>query len=365
MLTGKAAFQGEDVTEILAAVVKSGVNLDLLQANIHPRVREVIIRCLQKEQKKRYKDIGDAKYEIEQVLADPGGVFVRPVPAAKPKRKVQLGLPWFVAAAILCVIVGGVAVWKFKPATNAKTVTRFPLNVLEGDEITTNDGGVAISPDGTRFVYAAVRNGLRQLYLRKRNQIEPALIANTENGTHPFFSPDGESVGFFTGRELKRVSLSGGPAQTLLATTYRYGASWGPDNTIVFASTDAPGLMRVSDSGGESHPLTSPESGEVHRWPEFLPDGKAVLFTIAQEGGLAILNGKIAVLSLETGECHPLVDGADAHYASSGHLIFGREASLWAVPFGPPTANGLPSVRIGMEFLTSTGARPMVRGMSS
>ena len=169
--------------------------------------------------------------------------------------------------------------------------------------------------------------------MRKRNQIEPALIANTENGTHPFFSPDGESVGFFTGRELKRVSLSGGPAQTLLATTYRYGASWGPDNTIVFASTDAPGLMRVSDSGGESHPLTSPESGEVHRWPEFLPDGKAVLFTIAQEGGLAILNGKIAVLSLETGECHPLVDGADAHYASSGHLIFGREASLWAVPF--------------------------------
>jgi hypothetical protein len=80
-----------------------------------------------------------------------------------------------------------------------------------------------------------------------------------------------------TGRELKKVSLSGGPAQTLLPTTYRYGAGCGPDNTIVFASNDAPDLMKVSGSGGEPRPLISPENGEVHRWPEFLPDGKAVV----------------------------------------------------------------------------------------
>ena len=102
MLTGQAAFQGEDVTEILAAVVKGGANLDLLPANLHPRVREVITRCLQKDLKKRYQDIGDVRYEIEQALADPGGVLVQPVTAAEPRKKLRTILPWIAAAVDPC-----------------------------------------------------------------------------------------------------------------------------------------------------------------------------------------------------------------------------------------------------------------------
>jgi serine/threonine protein kinase len=110
MLTGKAVFQGEDVTEILAAVVKSGVNLDFLPVNIHLRVREVITRCLQKEPKKRYRDIGDARYEIEQVIADPSGVFVQTVTAAKPKKKLRVGIPWVAAAVALTATIVGIGV---------------------------------------------------------------------------------------------------------------------------------------------------------------------------------------------------------------------------------------------------------------
>ena len=101
MLTGQAAFQGEDVTEILASVVKGGANLDLLPANLHPRMREVITRCLQKDLKKRYQHIGDVRYEIEQALADPGGVLVQPVTAAEPRMKLRTMLPWIAAAVVL------------------------------------------------------------------------------------------------------------------------------------------------------------------------------------------------------------------------------------------------------------------------
>ena len=128
MLTGKAAFQGEDVTEILAAVVKSGVNLDLLPTNIHPRVREAIIRCLQKEQKKRYGGIGEAQYEIEQVLADPSGVFSQSSVIKKPRKMLRLGIPWVAALAILCIIVGGALIWYLKPI-EPKRAMRFDYHL--------------------------------------------------------------------------------------------------------------------------------------------------------------------------------------------------------------------------------------------
>ncbi len=124
MLTGQAAFQGEDVTEILAAVVKGGANLDLLPANLHPRVREVIIRCLQKDLKRRYQDIGDVRYEIEQALADPSGVLVQPIAAVEPRKKLRTILPWVAAALVLGAIIAGVAVWKLKPS-EPRQVMRF------------------------------------------------------------------------------------------------------------------------------------------------------------------------------------------------------------------------------------------------
>ncbi|MEE8350561.1 MAG: hypothetical protein V3R94_13400, partial [Acidobacteriota bacterium] len=192
--------------------------------------------------------------------------------------------------------------------------------------------GLALSPDGERLVYAARRGQVRRLFVRARDEVEATPIRGTEEATHPFFSPDGEEVGFFTLSELKKVSLSSGSVMTLASVGFRRGASWGPDDTIVFASNAAPGLMQVSASGGEPEQLTVPaDEGERHNWPEFLPDGRAVLFTISQQGPIS--DKRIAVLSLETLTQHVLENGTDAHFASSGHLVFARETSLWAAPF--------------------------------
>jgi serine/threonine protein kinase/Tol biopolymer transport system component len=345
MLTGQAAFQGEDVTEILAAVVKSGVNLDLLPANIHSRVREVIIRCLQKEQKKRYRDIGEAEYEIEQALADPDGVLVPPIAAVRCRQRLRQSLPWIAAVFILGLIIAGIAGWNLKPSflPEPRQVTRFPL---DADGITPMTG-MAISRDGSRLVYAATKDGIQQLFLRARNQMTATPIQDTNDASYPFFSPDGNWIGFFTGSELKKVSLSGGLSQAICKVGLRAGATWGPDDSIVFASMNSPGLMRVSASGGEPQSLTKSETGPGgHRWPEFLPDGKSLLFTIMK--GTA--GWQLAVMSMETKIHHVLTDGTDGHFVS-GYLVFAREGSLWTAPFD------------GKRLVLTGKASPVVEGV--
>ena len=323
MLTGRAAFSGKDVTDILAAVIRAEPEWNSLPANLHWRLREVLERCLKKDAKDRYHDISDAKADIQKVLADPSGLFVPAITALGPR----MILPW-AAITLILIIIAGAAVWKLRPTPTRepRQVSRFPL---EADGITIGCG-MALSQDGSRLVYAAVKDGVQQLFLRTRNQMTATPIQDTKHASHPFFSPDGSWVGFFTGSELKKVSLSGGAAQTLCKAGRRAGASWGPDDSIVFASFDSPGLMRVPASGGEPKPLTKSEAGPGgHRWPEFLLDGRGVLFAIMKSS----LNWQLAVLSLETNTYHVLLDGTDGHFASPNYLVLAREGSLWAAPF--------------------------------
>jgi serine/threonine protein kinase len=236
MLTGKAAFQGEDVTEILAAVVKSGVNLDLLPANINPRVREVITRCLQKEQKKRYRDIGEAQYEIEQVLADPSGVFSQPSFLAKPRRRVRVGLSSVAAITILGIIVAGIAVWTLKPVPPPEPhpVMRFSYELSKDQQFgNLQERAIAVSPDGRQFVYGTSAG----LYLRSMNDLDAKFILGTAGDQQrPFFSPDGKWIGFysFTEGELKKIATSGGAPVTLAEADPFGSFSWGVDDTIAY-----------------------------------------------------------------------------------------------------------------------------------
>lgn len=155
-------------------------------------------------------------------------------------------------------------------------------------------------------------------------------IRGTEGAGYPFFSPDGEWVGFFADGKLKKVALAGGLPVTLCDAGYRSGASWGPQDVIVFAVSGSPGLMRVSASGGSPELITTPDNEqERHRWLDFLPGGRAVLFTVWRSLEMA----RIAVHSLETGEMRVLVDGTHPRYAPTGHIVFAREGSLWTVPF--------------------------------
>jgi eukaryotic-like serine/threonine-protein kinase len=258
---------------------------------------------------------------------------------------------WQALAAILGLVVLALTIGNVlrAPGPPTRPIARV-LTLPPADRLALrNTPALALSPDGTRLVYVANRGGSTQLYLRPLDRFEETPIPGTEGAESPFFSPDGQSIGFFAQEKLKRISFSGGAPLTLCGAVLNRGGSWGPDGTIVFTPAAATsGLFKVSAAGGTPKPLTVPDrkKGDLsHRWPEILPDGKALLFTIWSGGSFD--NARIAVLSLETGQQRVLVEGGTfARYVLSGHLVFARADGLVAVPFdlkrlevtGPPVS---------------------------
>jgi WD40 repeat protein len=223
--------------------------------------------------------------------------------------------------ALVAAAATGAAVW-FATRPVAPPVVHTMVTTSGSAALTLSDieRDIAITPDGSRIVY----RGNNQLLVRALNQLEPTVLS----GLAPrgvFISPDGEWVGFFDGAAIKKVAITGGPAVTVSEVNGNMrGATWSADGTIVFATdAGATGLHRVS-AGGEPTVLTKPdrERGEAdHLWPEFLPGGKAVLFTITPTGG-GIENAQIAVLDLQTGTSTVLIrGGSHAHYVPTGHLV--------------------------------------------
>jgi serine/threonine-protein kinase len=273
-------------------------------------------------------------------------------------------LPWALAAiltlVLLALIIGNAL---RMPRPTARAATRLVITLPPTDHLALGFTPVlAMSPDGARLVYVANRGGSRQLYVRPLDRFEATPIPGTEGAETPFFSPDGQSVGFFADGKLKRVSLSGGAPFTLCSASANRGGSWGPDDTIVFTPYNLfSGLFRVSAGGGTPKRLTvpDPKKGELsHRWPQILPGGKAVLTTIWTSSTFGA--AQIDVLSLETGERRTLVEGGVyGRYVPSGHLVYARAGGLLAVPFdlkrlevtGPP----LPIVE-GVAMTAITGA---------
>ncbi len=330
MLTGQAAFQGEDVTEILAAVVKSGVNLDLLPTNVHPRVREAITRCLQKDLRRRYSNIAEGRYEIEQALADPGGVLVQPpVTPIEARKKLQTILPWVAGAVVLTAIVAGLAVWNLKPTPppEPRQVTRFYYELPNDQQLTdTNECNIAISPDGKQLVYAATGG----LYRRSMDELDAKVIPGSgENAQRPFFSPDGRWVGYWSAAEgqLKKIAINGGAPITIASSPSMGFFSWGADDTIVFGALDR--LMEVPAIGGSPQLIVKAENGGFIS-PQILPDRKSVLFTRGAPRPI-----KVVVQLLKSGERKELFEGDSARYIPTGHIIYGQGHNLFAVPFDP------------------------------
>ena len=186
---------------------------------------------------------------------------------------------------------------------------------------------VALSPDGGSVAYVAVRDGAQQLYVRTLDSREARPLPGTEGAEGPFFSPDGLSLGFFTGAELKRVSIAGGRPTALARAANNRGGSWGADGFILFSSIGGTsGLQRVSASGGEPESVTTPDvdRGEgLHRFPQYLPGGNAILFTVGTGGSWD--DALIVAERLDTGERKVLIEGgSDARYVPTGHLVFNR-----------------------------------------
>jgi serine/threonine-protein kinase len=331
-LTGWRAFAGGTVSDTLAAVLEREIAWEALPPDIPGLLRSLLRRCLQKDRDRRLHDIADARIEIEEALAEPGKEpDLRPTPGTRPRVRAAPIIVSAVAAALLASL----AVWGLLPRSVPETrpVTSFVIDLDEiglDEPLGFNGPGrrFCLSPDGRQLVFVAES----QLYLRQMNELDAEPIPGTDGAHHPFFSPDGQWLGFFTGGELRKISLATGAQLTLCeAGVNHWGASWGPDDTIIFA-TAASGLRRVSAEGGTSQVVTTREPGApTHRWPEVLPNGEGVLFTVWAG---TLREASIAVLSLAAGEQRILVEGGtNSLYVPSGHIAYGRGRALHAVPF--------------------------------
>ena len=329
MLTGKKAFEGKSTASLFAKILEHDPPpIVSLQPVTPPALGRVVKKCLAKDPEERWQSARDVTDELKWIAEGGSQAVSAAIPAANPARKSWQRSLVVGMATLALLVLGSIATWNLKPEPAPSPVTRTVITLPPGQQLAGLDVGptVALSSDGTRLAYVASQGGVRQLYLRAMDSLEAKPIPDTEGAAAPFFSPDGQWVGFFAGGKLKKVSVSGGATLTLGDAVVPRGATWGSEGTIVFAPTNASGLQRVSDGGGTPQPLTLLGTGETrHRWPEFLPGSKVVLFAAGQQ---------IAVQSAETGERRNLVpSGTHPRYASSGHLIYAQGESLMAVPF--------------------------------
>ncbi len=306
MLTGRQLFKGETVSEILAAVLMREPDFSTLPPNLHPRIRLLLERCLEKEIKNRYNSIGDARVDIQKVLADPSGMLVQSTTVIGSRTRLRMVLPWVAAAAVLSLILAGVAVWNLKPKPKeSRSVVRFAHVLPEGQAFTRKGRPlVSVSPDGTKPVYVANR----QLYLRTLTEPSAKPIQGAKDPANPFFSPDGQWVGYWSGEgsKLKKIAVSGGVPITLCSAYTPWGATWEADDMIIFGQPD--GVMSIAASGGTPKTLVKARAGEQIDRPQVLPGGRWLLFTSAS-GTTNWDEAQIVVQSLESGERKGYLEG--------------------------------------------------------
>jgi serine/threonine protein kinase len=331
MLTGKRAFEGEDVSDTLAAVLRGDPDWTALPADAPPYIRTIIKSCVEKDRKTRIPDISTVRFLMSDALTLP--VTTSTPTASRPFRR------WALPVVATAFIVAGLtsAVWWYaKPLPRSPTVTRFPL-VLPSDQTFTNPGRqmIAISPDGTQIVYTANQ----RLWLRSMSDVEARPIGGIDGSyavINPVFSPDGRSIAFFSGGDgtLKKIAVTGGAAVTLCrAEVVPLGVSWTRD-AILFGQ-GLKGIMRVADTGGKPEVIVHVKNGEIAHGPQLLPDGQTVLFTVVTGAAADRWDkGLIVVQSLKSGERKTVIEGgSDARYLPTGHIVYALGGVMFAMPF--------------------------------
>jgi dipeptidyl aminopeptidase/acylaminoacyl peptidase len=336
-LTGKRAFPGRTATDAIAAVLEREPDWNALPAATPGIARSLLRQCLRKDKARRLHDIADAGIEIEEALAAWGTPEHTAAAAIRPRAGWRGAMGWASAASL--AVIGAIAAWGPWRASPPPPVARFAINVPASAPIAANDRpALAVSPDGRYLVYVGGRGEDTRLYLRPIDGTDAEPIPGSEGGSTPFVSPDGKWIAFFAGKRLKKLPLIGGAPVTIYDSMppgiIVRGASWGPDGSILFADRWG-NLLRGTASGGELVNVTRLDSSEnerAHRWPEILPGGKAVIFTVVHGEGLE--GARIVVQSLDTGERRTLIEGgAHARYAPTGHLVYARADTLMAAPF--------------------------------
>ena len=337
MLTGKRAFDGEDIADTLAAVLRGDADWAALPREVPPSIVTLLKRCLEKDRRRRIADIAAAQF----VLAEQGAPTV-PASPATTELKPQLGRNHvtLVTAVLLTAILTIAVVWLLRPrAAASPPLVRFNFSLPEGQQFTgITRQVVAISPDGTQIVYTANNRFYRKPVDELESQVIPGtdlLVAN-----NPAFSPDNHWIAFHATSDstIKRVPLAGGSPTTIVQSSSMTGMSW--SEGIVFARASE-GIFVVSPNGGKPEQIVRLENDEAAWGPQILPNGNAVLFTVAKNRSSAADrwdNAQIVVQSLTSRERKTVVEGgSDARYLPSGHLVYAVSGSLFAVRFNLST----------------------------
>lgn len=351
MLTGARPFDGDTMSDTLAAVLTGDADLSRLPRGVPAEVRGLIGRCLQRDVKWRLRDMGEARITLS-ASPDPGpnGLATRAKPASSLQRRARL---WI--AVVLLVALAGLAPQWMRPRGDRTGQPLITVGIDSGGE--TPLAGVGwigqhwvgptsvLSPDGRQLAFIArgPAGGRWQLYVRRLDELQARPLIGTEGAYAPFFSPDGRSIGFFGGGRLMTVALGGGAVTAVCAAQDGRGATWTEDGTIVFAPRPEGPLYRVPAGGGTPEPATTLDraSGETsHRWPQALPGRAGLLFT-ATSGS----TGSSTIVVWSASRRRALVQsGLFGRYLAGDYLLYLQDGKLFSAPFdlerleltGPP-----------------------------
>ncbi len=337
MLTGKQAFSGETVTDILGAIVRAEPDWTLLPATTPSIVRSLLRRCLQKEPNRRLHDIADVRIELEEAFAEPTSA-VLPVAGQSWKRERAV---WLVVTGLLFLFGAVFAVLYLRRSPADVLVKRFVVSAEPNTSFASPGGGGlganggTLSPDGRRLAFVARdASGKTLLWLRPIDSLAAQPQAGTEDASFPFWSPDSRSLAFFAQGKLKRIDLTGGPLATVCDAPSGRGGTWNRDGTIVATVSNPGALVRVSATGGTPIPVTTLDASRQersHRWPYFLPDGRHFLYLAqtARDEDVAVFVG-----SLDSQTSTRLLKyNSNVIYANPGYLLLVRDGALVAQPF--------------------------------
>jgi eukaryotic-like serine/threonine-protein kinase len=332
MLSGHKAFDGEDTTEILAAVVRAEPDWNRLPEHTPQSIRTLLRRCLRKDRRQRLQDATDARIEIEDALSGASA----PAPAAVETPRPHFPVAWVAACGVLLLALAVVFFTHFREVPAQPRIARFQIPLPDK----TFAPIFQLSPDGKILAFTAAEAGRRHMWLRPIDSLTAQAVPGTEDATYLFWSPDGANIAFFVPGKLKKIAVAGGPAQTICNAAEGRGGTWNTDGIIVFSPGVGTAIERVSAAGGDPSAVTKlAVQNELQRYPSFLPDQKHFLYLTNVSKPDA--NG-INVGSLDGSQpVHILSDSSSAAYVSlqgsggNGLLLFRREGTLMGVPFDP------------------------------
>jgi len=322
LLSGKAAFAGQTTSEILETIQQGEPDWSALPATTPARIRTLLRRCLERDRRQRLRDIGEARIVID-------------MPEEAPPQVRSTLRSWLVAGVLIVLIVGSAAWWRVTRSATPPAAMRLSVE-LDPDVPLATDGFqnvLAIAPDDRRLVFTTRgADGVTKLATRMLDQDHSTVLSGTDHAEGPFFSPDGEWIGFFADGKLKKISVRGGTPVSLSDAPGARGASWGEDGNIITALSLGT-LSRIPAAGGRFTPVAeASRPNAADRWPQVLPGGQSVLFNSYQHGEDPE-NARIEILSFATGTRKTVARGYFPRYLRSGHLVFVRQNTLFAAPF--------------------------------